>query len=61
MSDSRVVDAPDSPDSVGWIMPRKMRLASPDAPFRLESGEIIADVEVEYETYGELSPAAPPR
>ncbi len=54
MSDKKV-DGPDSPDSVGWITPKRMRLASPDAPFRLESGETLAYMEVEYETYGEMS------
>ncbi len=53
----RKVDAPESPDSVGWVRPEHIRLATPSAPFRLESGEELTDVTVEYETYGERAPA----
>ena len=48
---------PDSPDSVGWTEARTVRLATTDKPFALESGETIAPVDVEYETYGQLSAA----
>ena len=44
-------------NSVGWIEPRKMVLASADNPFSLEIGSEMKHIEVEYETYGELSPA----
>jgi homoserine O-acetyltransferase len=53
----RMQDGPDSPDSVGWVVPRRMRLADADKPFRLEIGGALPEVVVEYETYGELSPA----
>ncbi len=47
---------PDDPDSVGWITPQRLRLATPDEPFRLEIGASLSDMEVEFETYGELLP-----
>ncbi len=56
-SASKHIDDPESPDSVGWVTPQRIRLATPDAPFRLESGSEIREVDVEYETYGELNPA----
>ncbi|HOX07137.1 MAG TPA: homoserine O-acetyltransferase [Planctomycetota bacterium] len=46
---------PDSPASVGWTEARTVRLASAESPLRLESGGSIGPVDVEYETYGELS------
>ncbi|MDR1534644.1 MAG: homoserine O-acetyltransferase [Planctomycetota bacterium] len=52
---ARPVDGPDSPNSVGWVTPRHIRLASREAPFPLEAGTSLPEVEVEYETYGELS------
>ncbi len=54
---SKPVDEPDSPHSVGWVTPGRVRLATPEKPFTLEVGESLTDVVVEYETYGELSPA----
>lgn len=50
-------DPPDSPDSVGWTTPRHIRLASPEQPFRLETGVVMTDIVVEYEIYGELNQA----
>ncbi len=50
-------DGPDSPDSVGWVTPQRMRLATPERPFKLEIGTELADITMEYETYGKLSPA----
>jgi len=50
-------DPPDSPNSVGLTEPKTIRLATVDDPFPLEVGGSIGPVDVEYETYGELSPA----
>ena len=52
---SKKVDNPESPNSVGWITPQRVRLATPEKPFTLEIGAALTDVVVEYETYGELS------
>ncbi|MDR1520892.1 MAG: homoserine O-acetyltransferase [Planctomycetota bacterium] len=49
-------DSPDSPGSIGWVTPLRLRLATPEAPFQLENGTSIPEVEVEYETYGALAP-----
>ena len=51
------IDSPDSPDSVGWVTPQRIRLATPEEPFVLSVGKQLTDVVVEYETYGEMSPA----
>ena len=51
------LDGPDSPNSVGWVMPQRARLATPEKPFKLEIGASLQDVVVEYEAYGALSPA----
>ncbi len=48
---------PGAPDSVGWVFPQKIILATPEQPFTLEIGAEMRHIEVEYETYGELSPA----
>ncbi len=50
-------DAPDSPRSVGWTHPRRARIADESRPLSLECGRALAPVDVEFETYGELSPA----
>lgn len=50
-------DAPDSPLSIGWTRGRRLLLCAADNPFRLEAGGELSPVEVEYEIYGELSPA----
>ncbi len=59
MSDKpdKKADGPESPHSVGWVLPEKIRLASPKNPFRLEIGAELSDIEVEYEVYGEMSPS----
>ncbi|MDR3078235.1 MAG: homoserine O-acetyltransferase [Planctomycetota bacterium] len=49
-------NGPESPGSVGWTSPERLRLAGPDRPFRLECGAELTEVEVEYEAYGRLSP-----
>jgi homoserine O-acetyltransferase len=50
-------DAPESPRSVGWTAPQRRELVSAEGAFDLEVGGSIRPVEVEYETYGELSAA----
>lgn len=50
-------DGPDSPGSVGWTRPLRVRLADEGRPLPLECGESLHPVDVEYETYGTLSPA----
>lgn len=52
---SKKVDQPDGPDSVGWITPGRIRLATPEKPFTLDVGAALTDVVVEYEAYGELA------
>jgi homoserine O-acetyltransferase len=51
------IDPPDSPRSVGWTRPRQALLADAARPLPLDCGVTIAPVTVEYETYGEISPA----
>ena len=46
---------PSSPGSVGWTEARTVRLATAEAPLRLEPGGSVGPVDVEYETYGTLS------
>ncbi len=50
MSATRVkkIDTPESPQSVGWVAPQRIRLATPEQPFRLEVGSVLTDVTVEY-------------
>lgn len=43
-------------DSVGWTEAGKVRLFSEEEPFVTELGGRLPSVEVEYETYGALSP-----
>jgi len=50
-------EPPDGPGSVGWTRPQWVTLADASNPFALQSGRAFAPVKVEYETYGELSPA----
>ncbi|NUQ00195.1 MAG: alpha/beta fold hydrolase, partial [Armatimonadetes bacterium] len=50
-------DPPDSACSVGWTRPQRVRLADVDNPLSLDGGGSLAPVDVEFETYGELSPA----
>jgi homoserine O-acetyltransferase len=42
---------------VGWTQAHQIELVAPAEPFALHAGASIAPVVVEYETYGELSPA----
>ncbi|MDR2460281.1 MAG: homoserine O-acetyltransferase [Deltaproteobacteria bacterium] len=54
--DGKIIEGPDSPSSVGWVSAKKMCLYGDTAnPLVLEAGGSIGPVEVEYETYGELS------
>ena len=50
-------DLPDSPTSVGWTRPWRVRLADESNPLPLACGETLAPIDVEYETYGQLNPA----
>lgn len=52
----REYDPPDSPHSVGWARPRRVRLADEANPLPLDCGRTIWPVDVEYETYGTLTP-----
>ncbi|HPC44253.1 MAG TPA: hypothetical protein PLJ50_03845, partial [Candidatus Latescibacteria bacterium] len=47
----------DDPTSVGLTSAHTVTLADENSPFRLDTGEFIAPVDVEYETYGTLSAA----
>jgi len=48
-------DPPDSPRSVGWTRPQRVRLADESNPLPLDCGQTFAPVDVEYEMYGTLS------
>jgi homoserine O-acetyltransferase len=50
-----VRSGPEALDSVGWTSAKTIRLVPADAPMELELGGKIAPIDVEYETYGELS------
>jgi homoserine O-acetyltransferase len=50
-------DGPESRRSVGWVKAQTIRLADAANPLPLEIGGTIEPVDVEYETYGTLSPA----
>ena len=50
-------DPPDSPTSVGYTDARTCRLVAPPDALELESGGRLSPVDVEYETYGALTPA----
>jgi len=56
-AEGKEFDPPDSPRSVGWTEAQTIRLATAEASFKLEAGRDIGPVDVEYETYGKLSPA----
>lgn len=47
----------DSPTSVGRTRPQRVLLADAGDPLPLDGGGSLAPITVEYETYGELSPA----
>lgn len=48
-------DPPDSLSSVGLTIPHHIRITDEEHPFELECGAVLPQVDVEYETYGELS------
>ncbi len=50
-------DQPGSLSSVGWTRPQRVQLAARGNPLPLDCGAELNPVTVEYETYGELSPA----
>jgi len=47
---------PDGTDSVGWTQAQTLRLVSAESPIELELGGRMGPIDVEYETYGSLSP-----
>jgi len=49
-------DPPDAPGSVGWTEAQTTCLVPADSALTLELGGSISPVNVEYETYGSLSP-----
>lgn len=49
-------DGPEATDSVGWTSARTIRLVSAEAPIEVELGGSVGPIDVEYETYGTLSP-----
>ncbi|MDR2946076.1 MAG: homoserine O-acetyltransferase [Candidatus Adiutrix sp.] len=49
------VHGPDHPQSVGHVVARKEVFFDGSEPLRLEAGGSLGPVEIEYETYGELS------
>ena len=51
------VCGPDHPQSVGYVKPQTLAFFSAQDPFILEGGGKLSAVEIEYETYGELSAA----
>ncbi|MBI2302306.1 MAG: homoserine O-acetyltransferase [Armatimonadetes bacterium] len=59
LSDKRQTghDPPDDPRSVGWTRPQRVVLADERNPLPLDGGGTLQPVTVEFETYGELSPA----
>jgi len=48
-------DLPDSPRSVGYTTAKRVVLADKNSPFALETGGLLNDITVEYETYGILN------
>lgn len=48
-------DEPDSPNSVGWVEPRRVILADEKRPLVLDCEYLFMPIEVEYETYGQLN------
>ena len=48
---------PDHPQSVGWTHSQKAVFCTTGEPFQLEAGGTLSPVEIEYETYGQLTPA----
>jgi homoserine O-acetyltransferase len=53
---SKPVHGPDHPQSVGLVCPQKAVFFQDGPPFALEAGGTLAPVEIEFETYGQLSP-----
>jgi len=49
-------DGPEAPDSAGWTSAHTIRLVSAETPIELELGGSLGPIDVEYETYGALSP-----
>lgn len=53
---AKLVHGPDHPQSVGQTRARRMVFFTQGEPMVLEAGGQLAPVEVEFETYGELTP-----
>ncbi|MEI8078816.1 MAG: homoserine O-acetyltransferase [bacterium] len=56
MSTSRPPSQPLAPESVGVVTPRQVELFSAEHPLKLEGGETLGPITVQYETYGQLNP-----
>lgn len=54
---SKPVHGPDHPQSVGYTTPQKEYFFTQGPPLQLEAGGVLGPVEIEYETYGQLSPS----
>ena len=48
-------DSPNSPYSVGYTNAKHIILADKNSPLQLETGGVLDDIHVEYETYGTLN------
>lgn len=57
MARRAAIDGPESPRSVGIVVPQRVQLADAAQPLALECGASIAPVEVEYECFGRLNEA----
>ncbi|MBN1257781.1 MAG: homoserine O-acetyltransferase [Planctomycetes bacterium] len=55
-ADSKAYDPPESANSVGYTVAENLRIATAEDPLVLDSGGKLGPVDVEYETYGKLSP-----
>ena len=53
----RDYDAPDAATSVGMTAPQTAVVATVEQPLSLEAGGVLSTAQLEYETYGTLSPA----
>ncbi len=54
--EDRFLDRTQKTGSAGIVEPQQVKLFTPEAPLRLECGETLSEVMVEYETYGTLTP-----
>lgn len=54
---AKPVHGPDHPQSVGYIEAQRVSFFSQDEPLTLEAGGRLDSVEIEFETYGQLTPS----